>query len=145
VARIEHHVGELFPRVGFIVTIPLANRALVRSYKERRTAEQRIKQAAGGAWCHCFRANEVRLQLSVLADNLGNLWRRLVLPTRIDTWSVSSLQQRLVKMVAGWSPCQTREDLREARCFRNANALRSACATPSAATEATKSTSVPAG
>jgi hypothetical protein len=28
---------------------------------------------------------------------LGNLWRRLVLPKRIDNWSLSSLQQRLVK------------------------------------------------
>ena len=44
-----------------------------------------------------FRANEVRLQLSVLAYNLGNLWRRLVLPTRIDTWSLTRPQQRLVK------------------------------------------------
>jgi len=48
--------------------------------------------------CHRFRANEVRLQLSVLAYNLGNLWRRrLVLPARIDSWSMTSLQQRLVK------------------------------------------------
>ena len=31
------------------------------------------------------------------AYNLGNLWRRLVLPTGIDTWSLTSLQQRLVK------------------------------------------------
>ena len=47
--------------------------------------------------CHRFRANEVRLQLSVLTYNLGNLWRRLVLPARIATWSLTSLQQRLVK------------------------------------------------
>ena len=47
--------------------------------------------------CHRFRANEVRLQLSVIAYNLGNLWRRLVLPTRIERWSLTSLQQRLVK------------------------------------------------
>ena len=40
---------------------------------------------------------EVRLQLSVLAYNLGNLWRRLVLPQRIEKWSLTSLQQRLVK------------------------------------------------
>jgi hypothetical protein len=46
---------------------------------------------------HRFRANEVRLQLSVLAYNLGNLWRRLVLSMRIDAWSLTSLQQRLVK------------------------------------------------
>jgi Transposase DDE domain group 1 len=47
--------------------------------------------------CHRFRANEVRLQLSVLAYTLRNLWRRLVLPNRIDRWSLTSLQQRLVK------------------------------------------------
>jgi hypothetical protein len=34
---------------------------------------------------------------SVLAYNLGNLWRRLVLPKRVDSWSLTSLQQRLVK------------------------------------------------
>jgi hypothetical protein len=47
--------------------------------------------------CHRFRANEVRLWLSIIAYNLGNLWRRPAVPTRIDTWSLTSLQQRLVK------------------------------------------------
>ena len=47
--------------------------------------------------CHRFRANQERLQVSVLAYNLGNLWRRLALPKRIDNWSLTSLQQRLVK------------------------------------------------
>ena len=47
--------------------------------------------------CHRFRSNEVRLWLSVIAYNLGNLWRRLVLPRRIDKWSLTSLQQQLVK------------------------------------------------
>jgi hypothetical protein len=28
---------------------------------------------------------------------LGNLWRRLVLPRKIEKWSLTSLQQRLVK------------------------------------------------
>jgi hypothetical protein len=28
---------------------------------------------------------------------LGGLWRRLVLPKRIDNWSLTSLHQRLVK------------------------------------------------
>lgn len=46
--------------------------------------------------CHRFRANEPRLRLSLLAYNLGNLWRRLVLPKRIDAWSLTSLQ-RLAK------------------------------------------------
>jgi hypothetical protein len=44
-----------------------------------------------------FRANEVRLWLSVIAYNLGNLWRRLALPAAVANWSLTSLQQRLVK------------------------------------------------
>lgn len=43
------------------------------------------------------RSNEVRLWLSVIAYNLGNLWRRLVLPKGTANWSLTSLQQRLVK------------------------------------------------
>jgi Transposase DDE domain group 1 len=41
--------------------------------------------------------NQVRLALSLLAYNLGNLWRRLALPKGIENWSLTSLQQRLVK------------------------------------------------
>jgi hypothetical protein len=40
--------------------------------------------------CHRFRSNEVRLCLSVIAYNLGNLWRRLVVAKRIDKWSLTS-------------------------------------------------------
>ena len=73
----------------------------MRFYNKRGTAEQVDHGRQAAHWtrlsCHRFRANEVRLQLSVLAYNLGNLWRRLVLPARIDTWSLTSLQQRLVK------------------------------------------------
>jgi len=47
--------------------------------------------------CHRFQSNEVRPCLSVIAYNQGNLWRRLVLPKRIGHWSLSSLQQWLVK------------------------------------------------
>jgi hypothetical protein len=44
-----------------------------------------------------FRANEARLWLSLIAYNLGNLWRRLAVPASIGTWSLTSLQQQLVK------------------------------------------------
>ena len=103
VAKVDHHRGELFPRVGFIVTnMVLPSRSVVRFYNKRGTAEQWIKEGKQAThWtrlsCHRFRANEVRLQLSVLAYNLGNLWRRLVLPPRVKRWSLTSLQQRLVK------------------------------------------------
>ena len=39
----------------------------------------------------------MRPWLTVIAYNLGNLWRRLVLPLRVGNWSLTSLQQRLVK------------------------------------------------
>ena len=54
--------------------------------------------------CHRFRANEVRLWLSLIAYNLGNLWRRLALPTPIGKWSLTSLQQGLVKTGGRWYP-----------------------------------------
>jgi hypothetical protein len=103
VAKVEFHFGELFPRVGFIVTnLTASNRAVVRFYNKRGTAEQWIKEGKQAVKmtrlsCHRFRSNEVRLWLSLIAYNLGNLWRRLVLPARIDSWSLTSLQQRLVK------------------------------------------------
>ena len=86
-ANVVHHFGELFPRVGFIVTnMSLPSQSVVRFYNKRGTAEQWIKEWKQAThWtrlsCHRFRANEVRLQLRVLAYNLGNLWRRLGLPS----------------------------------------------------------------
>jgi DDE family transposase len=47
--------------------------------------------------CHRFRANEVRLLLGVIAYNLGSLLRRFALPLTIQSWSLTSLQQRLFK------------------------------------------------
>ena len=45
IAKVEHHLGELFPRVGFIVTtLTGTNRAVVRFYNQRGTAEQWIKE-----------------------------------------------------------------------------------------------------
>jgi len=103
VAKVEFHLGELFPRVGFIVTnLETPSRAVVRFYNKRGTAEQWIKEGKQAVKmtrlsCHRFRSNEVRLALSLLAYNLGNLWRRLTLPKRIENWLLTSLQQRLVK------------------------------------------------
>src|SRR5438876_1828530 len=45
IAKVEHHLGELFPRVGFIVTtLTGTNQAVVRFYNQRGTAEQWIKE-----------------------------------------------------------------------------------------------------
>ena len=59
------------------------SRAVVRFYNKRGTAERWIKEGKQAVKmtrlsCHRFRSNEVRLWLSIIAYNLGNLWRRLV-------------------------------------------------------------------
>ena len=79
VAKVEWHRGELFPRVGFIVTNMTAGpEGVVRFYNGRGTAEQWIKEGKYALnWtrlsCHRFVANRVRLSLFVLAYNLGEL------------------------------------------------------------------------
>ena len=80
----------------------LTSRSVLRFYNKRGTAEQWIKQGKQAThWtrlsCHRFWADEVRLQLGVLACNLGHLWGRLGLPQRIKSWPLTSLQQRLMK------------------------------------------------
>ncbi len=104
VAKVEWHQGELFPRVGFIVTnLSAKPKDVVRFYNGRGTAEQWIKEGKYALnWtrlsCHRFVANQVRLQLFILAYNLGNFLRRLVLPKPIKDWSLRSLQVKLIKM-----------------------------------------------
>jgi hypothetical protein len=111
VAKVEFHFGELFPRVGFVVTnLTACNRAVVRFYNKCGTAEQWIKEAKQAVAmtrlsCRRFRADEARLWLSLIAYNLGNLWRRLALPAPIGKWSLTSLQQRLVMMVSNCTSC----------------------------------------
>ncbi|MEA2086191.1 MAG: IS1380 family transposase [Chloroflexota bacterium] len=104
VAKVEWHQGQLFPRVGFIVTNLFAKpEGVVHFYNRRGTAEQWIKEGKHALnWtrlsCHRFVANQVRLQLFILAYNLGNFLRRLCLPKAINDWSLRSLQVKLIKI-----------------------------------------------
>ena len=103
VAKVEWHQGELFPRVGFIVTnLSYPTIGIVRFYNGRGTAEQWIKEGKYALnWtrlsCHKFVANQVRLGLFIMAYNLGNFLRRLVLPESMKHWSLTSLQTRMIK------------------------------------------------
>jgi len=69
VAKVEWHPGELYPRVGFLITT-LARQAerIIAFYNQRGTAEQWIKEGKNAIkWtrlsCRTFAANAVRLQL----------------------------------------------------------------------------------
>ena len=113
VTKVEWHRGELFPRVGFIVTNMTAGpEGVVRYYNGRGTAEQWIKEGKYALnWtrlsCRRFVANRVRLSLFVLAYNLGNFLRRLCLPRSIRHWSLRSVQVKLIK-IGGRLVCHAR-------------------------------------
>jgi hypothetical protein len=77
VAKVEWHPGELFPRVGFIVT-NLGRRAkrVVHFYNGRGTAEQWIKEGKHAVrWtrlsCHGFDASWPGLQPAFRGPQLG--------------------------------------------------------------------------
>lgn len=106
VAKIEWHEGELFPRIGFIVTnLRWKYSNVVKFYNKRGTAEQWIKEGKYALkWtrlsCHDFDDNQVRLQLFAMAYNVGNFLRRLALPKSINDWSLRTMRERLVKIGA---------------------------------------------
>jgi len=106
VAKVEWHPGELYARVGFVVTnLTRPAERVVTFYNQRGTAEQWIKEGKGAIiWtrlsCRTFAANAVRLQLHALAYNLGNFMRTLAMPKAAEPWSLTSLREKLVKIGA---------------------------------------------
>jgi hypothetical protein len=106
VAKVEWHPGELYPRVGFIVTnLARSAEGVVAFYNQRGTCEQYIKEGKHAIkWtrlsCRMFAANAVRLQLHVLAYNLGNFMRTLAMPKTAQPWSLTSLREKLIKIGA---------------------------------------------
>jgi hypothetical protein len=106
VAKVEWHPGELYPRVGFIVTnLSRPAERVVAFYNQRGTAEQHIKEGKNAIkWtrlsCRKFRDNAARLQLHALAYNLANFMRTLALPEEVEHWSLTTLREKLVKIGA---------------------------------------------
>ena len=106
VAKVEWHAGELFPRVGFMVTnLRRSQKRVVRFYNGRGTAEQWIKEGKNAVkWtrlsCRRFKDNQARLQLFALAYNLGNFLRQLALPRSVRTWTLTTLREKLIKIGA---------------------------------------------
>lgn len=106
IAKIEWHQGELFPRVGFIVTnLSRIAKNVVRFYNQRARCENHIKEGKYAlSWtrlsCSRFISNQVRLALFVLAYNLENFLRRLALPGEVSHWSLRSVQLKLIKIGA---------------------------------------------
>jgi hypothetical protein len=96
----------LFPRVGFVVTnLRRSPKRVIKFYNGRGTAEQWIKEGKNALkWtrlsCRRFRDNQVRLQLFALAYNLANFLRELALPRSVQTWTLTTLREKLIKIGA---------------------------------------------
>ena len=105
-AKVEWHPGELYPRVGFLVTnLGRPPERVVAFYNGRGTAEPWIKEGKNAVkWtrlsCRSMQANAVRLQLHALAYNMANFFRTLVLPDEIEQWSLTTLREKVVKIGA---------------------------------------------
>ena len=104
--KIAWHAGELFLRVGFIVTnLKWRLKRVVRFYNKRGTAEPWIKEGKNAVnWtklsCRRFKDNEARLHLFALAYNLANFLRQVVLPRPVRHWSLTTRREKLVKIGA---------------------------------------------
>ena len=102
-AKVEFHFGELFPVVGFIVTnLETDSRAVVRFYNKRGTSEQWIKVGKQAVKNDPAELPSVPFQRgAAMAERNGIQHGQPVAvagtPRRIDKWSLTCLQQRLLK------------------------------------------------
>jgi hypothetical protein len=106
VAKIEWHRGELFPRIGFVVTnsrLPAGK--VIKVYNGRAEIENRIKEGKNTLrWdktsCQRFEANQARLQMGVLAYNLLHMIRQFYVWGEEVKRSMEWLIKRLIKVGA---------------------------------------------
>jgi len=93
------------PLASRLTNLSRPAKRVVRFYNQRGTAEQWIKEGKNAVkWtrlsCHDFVDNQVRLQLFVLAYNLGNFLRQAVLPRVVRHWTLTTLREKLIKIGA---------------------------------------------
>jgi hypothetical protein len=106
VAKVEWHAGELFPRVGPLVTdLKGRSKPVVRFYNRRGyggAVDQGGKNAVRWAKPSCRRSKDsaARLLLFALAYNLANFLRQLVLPQPTQGWTLTTPREKLIKIGA---------------------------------------------
>jgi hypothetical protein len=99
-------VGELFPRVGFIVTnSSLEANRVVTIYNGRAEIESRIKEGKNTlrrdkTSCHRFAGNQARLLFGCLAYNLLHMIRDTAFWGENVKPSIDSIIRRLLKVGA---------------------------------------------
>ena len=107
VAKVEWHQGELYPRVGFIVTNlkrPAgAGQQVLQRPRHRGAVDPRGQaRRCAGRGCPAAPSATTRCGCSsiALAYNLANFLRSLALPKEVEQWSLTTLREKLVKIGA---------------------------------------------
>ena len=106
ICKIEWHQGELFPRVGFVVTNSRQeDMDVIEIYNGRGDVENRIKEGKNTLrWdktsCHRFAANQARLLMGVIAYNLLHMFRSFYLTGEEVRRSMEWIIKRLIKVGA---------------------------------------------
>ena len=106
VAKIEWHRGDLFPRIGFVVTnskLPVVK--VTKVYNGRGDVENRIKEGKNTLrWdktsCQRFEANQAILKMGVLAHNFLPMIRQFSIWGEEVKRSMEWLIKRLIKVGA---------------------------------------------
>ena len=128
VAKVEWHPGELYPRVGFIVTnlSRPAERVVASTTSAGRASNgsSKARERSSGRGCHAARSPPTLRPAAghALTYNLANFVRTLALPEAIKQMSLTSLREELVERSAPRS-CAMAATLhlqgRASQCRRN--------------------------
>lgn len=106
VCKIEKPYGQMIHLYTFVVTnMDSTPEELVRFYCKRGTMENLIKEGKSGfdfsaVSSHSRTVNANRLQIHVLAYNLFNWFRRIVLPASMRKLRVDTIRLKLLKIAA---------------------------------------------
>ncbi len=106
VVKMEKPAGELLFNFTYIITtLELPPEDIIRIYCNRGKMENFIKEAKNGFACQKmssthFQANEVKLQICMLAYNFNNWFRRLCLPETMQPSRMETVRTNLVKIAA---------------------------------------------
>jgi len=106
IIKVEKKEGEMVISTSFYVTsLDWEPEKIIKFYNQRGTMENFIKEAKDGFGLDKlsssdFLANEVKLQIAVLAYNINNLMRRLCFPENCQSMQMISIRPDIIKIAA---------------------------------------------
>jgi hypothetical protein len=104
ICKVEKPFGQMFPMIFFFVTnMDLSSEKIVLFYRDRGRMENYIKEGKNGFDFGAVSSssevvNANRFQIHVLAYNIFNLFRRLVLPESMSNSLIDTIRMKLIKI-----------------------------------------------